>query len=31
MTVRIPRYTLDGVKDAEVSVYPFATSCSCTA
>jgi len=25
MTTRIPRYTLDGVKDAEVSVHPFAT------
>ena len=25
MTARIPRYTLDGVKDAEVSVHPFAT------
>jgi cholesterol oxidase len=25
MTVRIPRYTLDGVPDAEVSVHPFAT------
>ncbi|HKB31477.1 MAG TPA: alpha/beta fold hydrolase, partial [Streptosporangiaceae bacterium] len=25
MTSRIPRYTLDGVTDAEVSVHPFAT------
>ena len=25
MTIPIPRYTLDGVKDAEVSVHPFAT------
>jgi cholesterol oxidase len=25
MTGRIPRYTLDGVKDAEVSTHPFAT------
>jgi pimeloyl-ACP methyl ester carboxylesterase len=25
MTIRIPRYTLDGVQDAEVSVHPFAT------
>ncbi len=25
MTGRIPRYTLDGVKDAEVAVHPFAT------
>ena len=25
MTIRIPRYTLDGVKDAEVSVHPFTT------
>ena len=25
MTGRIPRYTLDGVQDAEVSVHPFAT------
>ncbi|MCW2899471.1 MAG: AB-hydrolase associated lipase region [Streptosporangiaceae bacterium] len=25
MDTRIPRYTLDGVRDAEVSTYPFAT------
>ncbi len=25
MTIRIPRYTLDGVTDAEVSTHPFAT------
>jgi cholesterol oxidase len=25
MTIRIPRYTLDGVRDAEVSVHPFST------
>ena len=25
MTIRIPRYTLDGVQDAEVSVHPFST------